>query len=247
MKPLLSALLLALAVSTNAAETILVVGDSHTVGAFGQTIDDTLRAAKGNRVATYGVCSSRPQSYLSETSHGCGHLFRDFDKKAPAKWLGARVYKESRSDGKGGTREVEMVKTPELAQLLTDHTPTVVIVALGSNLPISASSVQKTLELVHKTGAACLWVGAPDMRNPTRAQVDKVYETLAANKVGASVTLEAAKKDSCKLIDSREFPFLKYPETGGGSGGTHYDGKLWPVGVKWGAAAGEAALKILAP
>ena len=234
-----------LASPATAVETILVVGDSHTVGAFGQTLDDSLRAVKGSRVATYGVCSSRPQSYLLESSHGCGHLFRGFDKKAPAKWLGARVYLENRADGKGGTRAVEMVKTPELAQLLNDHTPTVVIVALGSNLPISASSVQKTLELVHKSGAACLWVGPPNMRNPSPDKVDAVYATLGKNKVDASVTLEAARKDSCRLIDSRSFSYLRYPEKDGG--GTHYDGKLSSLGAKWGADAAAVALKALTP
>jgi len=245
MRPPLFLLASALALAAPAAaETILVVGDSHTVGAFGAHIDDALRAVKGNRVATYGVCSSRPQSYLSESAHGCGHVFRDFDKKPPAKWLGSRVYKELRKV-KGADKEVQMVKTPELGQLLTDHTPGVVIVALGSNIPINGASVTKTLAMIHKAGAACLWVGPPNMRRPTKDEVDEVYATLAKNKVDASVTPEAAKKDSCKLIDSREYSYLRYPEKDGD--GTHYMGKLTPLAAKWGDDAAAAAIKALAP
>lgn len=227
-----------------AAENILVVGDSHTVGAFGGHIDEALRAVKNYRVATYGVCSSRPQSYMSETAHGCGHVFRDFDKKAPGKWLGSRVYKEIRKVN-GVDKEVEMVKTPELGQLLTDHTPAVVIVALGSNIPINGPSVAKTLAMIHKAGAACLWVGPPNMRRPSKDEVDAVYATLAKNKVDSSVTMEAAKNDSCRLIDSREFSYLKYPEKDGD--GTHYMGKLTPLAAKWGDDAAAAAIKALTP
>lgn len=236
---------LLLAVNSRAGETILIVGDSHTAGNFGGAIDDALRAAPGNRVATYGVCSARPQSYLVETDHGCGRRFHDFSKKAPEKWLGSRVYRKTRPDGKGGTREVEFVKTPELAQLLADHTPTATVVALGSNLPMSGASVKKFLDLIHKAGSACIWVGPPNMRSPTQEQMDAVYATLAKNGVTASATREEASKDKCRLIDSREFSGLRYPETGGD--GTHYAGPLAPIGAKWGKDAAAAVLAAFKP
>lgn len=236
---------IALAMSARAADTILVVGDSHTAGSFGQKLDDSLRAVPGGRVATYGVCSASPQSYFSETSHPCGHLFRDFGKKAPAKWLGGRVYKETRPDGKGGTREVEMVKTPELQQLLADHNPTLTVVALGSNVPISGSSIRKTLDAIHKNNSACVWIGPPDMRRPSPGRIDAVYATLRENKVAEPVTLEEARTDSCLLIDSRAFSYLHYPEKGGD--GTHYGGELAPLGAKWGADAAAAVLAAFKP
>jgi hypothetical protein len=239
------ALLFALAASARAADTILVVGDSHTAGSFGRKLDDVLRAVPGGRVATYGVCSASPQSYFSETPHPCGHLFRDFDRKAPAKWLGGRVYKETRPDGKGGTREVEMVKTPELAQLLADHAPTLTVVALGSNVPISAGSVERTLEAIHRSGSACVWIGPPDMRRPSPAQIDAVYATLRRSKVDESVGLDESRSGSCRLIDSRAFPYLRYPEKGGD--GTHYGGELAPLGAKWGADAAAAVLAAFKP
>ncbi len=228
-----------------AADTILVIGDSHAVGSFGQNLDDVLRRGPGNRVATYAVCASRPLSFLSETPHACGHMFRDFDKKAPAKWLGGRVYKATISDGKGGTTEVTMVKTPSLAQLLSDHVPTVTVVELGANLPLTEDSIQKTLELIHKSNSACVWIGPPDMRTPTPSQVDGVYATLRKNKVVEGVTLEAATKDSCLLIDSRSFSYLRYPEKGGD--GTHYNGGLAPLAAKWGADAAWAVIDAFKP
>lgn len=242
---LLLPLAVALASSARAADTILVVGDSHTAGAFGGALDDALRAAPGNRVATYGVCSARPQSYFAQTDHGCGRRFQDFAKKAPAKWLGGRVYRKTRPDGKGGTREVEFVKTPELAQLLSDHAPTVTVVALGSNLPMTGASVRKTIDLIHKSGSACVWIGPPHMRVPSPEEMAAVYDILAANGVAASATLEEARTTSCRLIDSRAFPGLRYPETGGD--GTHYGGALAPIGVQWGKDAAAAVLAAFKP
>lgn len=238
MRPLLLAVALAAPVS---ASNILVVGDSHTVGAFGQSLDDALRAAPGARVGTYGVCSARPASYFSETAHGCGYLFRGVDKKAPSKWLGARVFKEKRPDGKGGVREVEMVKTPELAQLLSDHNPDAVIVALGSNVPISAASVADTVDLVRRSGAACFWVGPPEMRRPSRPTVDGVYATLRDQ----GITATADPKSACRLIDSRAFSYLRYPKEDGD--GTHYGGSLASLASRWGADAAAAVLKVLTP
>jgi len=241
----LAVLLLACAATASAGETILIIGDSHTAGPFGGALDDALRAAPGTRVATYGVCSARPHSYFSETPHGCGRRFQDFDKQAPAKWLGSRVYRQQRPDGKGGTREVEFVKTPAFEQLLGDHSPTTTVVALGSNLPISAASVKKTLALIHESGAACVWVGPPNMRKPSQAQMDEVYATLEKNGVTTTATLEEARKNKCRLIDSRAFPALRYPESGGD--GTHYQGALTPLGKQWGADAAAAVLAAFKP
>lgn len=242
---LIPALVLALVVPARAADTILVVGDSHTAGAFGGALDDALRAAPGGRVATYGVCSARPQSFLSETDHGCGRRFQDFAKKAPAKWLGGRVYRKTRPDGKGGTREVEFVKTPALAQLLDDHAPTVTVVALGSNLPMSGASVRKTLALIHKSGSVCVWIGPPDMRSPAREQIDEAYQTLLENGVSPTATLEESRKGYCRLVNSRAFPGLRYPATGGD--GTHYGGALAPIGERWGKDAAAAVLAAFQP
>lgn len=246
MGPWLAVLLAsASAAPSAAAETVLVVGDSHTAGPFGGALDDALRAAPGNRVATYGVCSARPQSFLSETDHGCGRRFQDFERKAPAKWLGRRVYRKTRPDGKGGTREVEFVKTPALAQLLDDHAPGAVVVALGSNLPVSGPSVRSMLAQIHKSGAACVWVGPPDMRKPSSAQVDEVYQTLLANGVSPTATLEESRKGFCRLVNSRGFADVRYPAQGGD--GTHYQGALASLGTAWGKDAAAAVLAFLKP
>jgi lysophospholipase L1-like esterase len=246
MARITAALLLAVlwAAPAAAVETILVVGDSHTAGSFGQRLDGALRADAGSRVATYGVCSASPQSYLSETEHSCGYLFRDFGGTAPAKWLGGRVRKSDQYGGKGGRRQVTIVKTPELAQLLSDHVPTVAVIALGSN-GLTADSVRRTLEAVHKSGAACVWIGPPDMRKPSSASVDAIYAILRGHKVVETATLAEARADSCRLIDSRAFPYLRYPAEGGD--GTHYNGQIAPLAVRWGADAAAAVLAAFRP
>lgn len=242
--PLALLLLPAFAVPAAAADTILVIGDSHTVGAFGRNLDDVLRRTDGNRVATYGICAASPQSFLSETPHHCGYLLRDFNRNQPAKWLGKRVYKSTVSDGKGGTREVTMIKTPPLDQLLTDHVPTLTVVALGANA-ISADMIAKTLKLIHASNSVCVWIGPPDTRKRSTDKIDAIYKTLRDNKVTESVTLAEAKTDSCRLIDSFSFSYLRYPEKGGD--GSHYSGELESIGAKWGADAADAVLAAFKP
>jgi hypothetical protein len=245
MARILAALCLAAwALPAAAGETILVAGDSHTAGSFGRRLDAALRAAPLTRVATYGVCSASPQSYLSETELACGHLFRDFGGAAPAKWLGGRVRKGRWPDGAGGTREVELVKTPGLAQLLADHFPTLTVVALGSN-GLTGDSVRATLEAVHKNGSACVWIGPPDMRTPSAATVDAIYAILRRQKVIETATREEASADSCRLIDSRAFGYLRYPAKSGD--GTHYSGELAPLGDRWGDDAAAAVLAAFPP
>lgn len=239
--PAMRFLLLLLLAVPAAAGNILVVGDSHTAGAFGQNLDDSLRADVNSRVATYGVCSARPESYLSETAHGCGWLFRGPDKKAPAKWLGGRVTKVKQKNGKGEEVLVDYVKTPELAQLIADHTPDVVVVALGSNMPATDASIDKVLELVHKSGASCFWVGPPDMRKPSRKAVNGVYRQLDDR----GITVTASLKDACRLIDSRDFTYLRYPKEGGDA--THYNGELAGMAARWGKETAAAIRKALAP
>lgn len=237
MRPLLAlALALLAAAPSRAADTILVVGDSHTAGAFGKALDGALRAAPGNRVATYGVCSAAPSSYVDETPHACGHWFSDFQGTAPAKWLGARQYKATI---KG--KEVTMIKTPEIGQLLADHAPGTVIVALGSN-PTTGAGIDALLAAIHGptpgAGARCVWIGPPDMRSPDKAAVEKTYQLLRKHRVFEGATTWEARQDSCLLIDSRTM--TQYAASGGD--GTHYNGALTAAGRKWGADAAAAAL-----
>jgi hypothetical protein len=76
------------------------------------------------------------------------------------------------------------------------------------------------------------------MRRPSSGQIDAVYASLRQNSVVESATLAEARTSSCRLIDSRSFSYLRYPEKGGD--GTHYGGELAPVGARWGADAAAA-------
>lgn len=209
-----------------AGRKVLLVGDSHTTMPFGKALEASLRAEKGDSVAVYGVCSAGPNSYLKEKGHACGWYFRDEGGKEPSQWVGARVATEQRTV-RGKPKDVTVIKTPPLKQLLADHRPTVTLIALGSN-PTSASGVTGLVDLVVKANSGCVWIGPPYMREPGEDDVDKVYKLLAK-----------ALKGRCELIDSRAFAFLRYPAQGGD--GTHYDGKgLRDLGARWGREAGQA-------
>lgn len=235
---LLCVLLAGAASAQDATSTILVVGDSHSAGTFGEQLDTSLRnigSDRGGKVAFFAVCSSGPNSWLNETEHGCGFLFRDFDKKAPSKWLRTR---KGTVKVNGQDREVTFVKTPSLAQLLADYKPQVTLVALGSN-PTSAEGVEKMLELIHQTGSACAWIGPPYMRNPPKDAVDKTYDNaLKKSGVDPALKLSETKQTGCALIDSRPLR-PGYPDKAGD--GTHYEAtpelreqaKQWARDAAW--------------
>lgn len=229
MRPLFVALLV-LSACPAFADTVLVIGDSHTDGAFGRALDDGLRSKE--RVATYGVCNARPSSYIDETPHHCGHMFRDFQKKEPAKWLGGRLWK-GLIKVKGKETHVTWVKTPALDQLLSDHTPDYVVVALGTN-PIDGQGIDDIKAKIAAAGKSCVWVGPPTTTSPTPKQTAAVYKLLRAHGVVENAVPYEAKNGSCFLVDSASFTTYSGPD------GTHYDEK---AGAAWGA---ETAKRILA-
>ena len=201
-----------------ATRTILVIGDSHSAGTFGRQLYDSLWALPYTRVAFFAVCSSGPNSWLNETEHGCGFMFRDLDKKAPEKWLRTR---KATIKVRGEDREVTFVKTPLLSQLLEDYKPDVTLIALGSN-PTSADGVANMLAVVHHARSACAWIGPPYMRSPPKAAVDGVYKNaLVKSGVDHGLTMDETKQAGCSLIDSRGYSYLRYPESAGD--GTHYE------------------------
>jgi hypothetical protein len=217
MTPLLlaAALLLPSPARADDAPAIMFIGDSHSAGTFGQLLDRDLRSQKG-KVATFAVCSAKPQSFLSETEHACGYLFRDFDKKQPG-WTNA--YQCTRKI-RGEDKIVTCVTTPKLSKLMTDYKPAAVIVALGSN-GLNASSVKQMVDAIHaKPDTACFWIGPPRMKSVPDAELDGYYRVLNDNKVGEK---ESPLGESCKMIlDSRKPTYLVYPDNKN-CDGTHYE------------------------
>jgi hypothetical protein len=180
---------------------LLYIGDSHTVGTFGQELDRLLRTAEAPaEVATYGSCGSSPEWWVSGHPTNCGY-FEHVESAQPKHIAGAL--------------------TPILDDLLARLKPSLTIVELGANEVGSPretirADASATMKAIADAGSRCIWIGPPKGRVFDPAKFDEMYSALA----------DAAAQTGCTLIDSR--PWLEYPATGGD--GIHYD-SLGATGV----------------
>lgn len=180
-------------------DRVLHIGDSHTVGIYGQEMDKHLRST-GAKVATYGSAGSSPKWWITGQTTRSGFFSRDAEEKTtqPAKWNDPHP-------------------TPKLKNLLEQFRPNVVIFSLGANLiqasPATvASQMREIADMAKAYGTEIIWVGPPDGREskkPTSKQ-NELYQTL-----------EQVAKTYGDFIDSR--PLTEYPASGGD--GVHYWGK----------------------
>jgi hypothetical protein len=194
-------------------QRVLHIGDSHTVGVYGSTIDAAMRAT-GAQIRTYGVAGSSPRWWYNGTVTKCGYFSRDEQGRIdrPADWRTPRV-------------------TPSLPDLIKEFKPTVLVVSLGANLFGASEAVvrretQRIIDTAKAAGCTLVWVGPPRARASVKpiAVQDRLCETIKA-------TVEA---NQGTFIDSR--PFTAYPATGGD--GLHYGGpegtrvaRAWASGV----------------
>lgn len=223
---MITALLLAAhlaAAGAHAVERILVVGDSHTAGTFGRTLDGRLRENAGWKVATAGSCASATRHWVDRPFvTPCGHWERETS---------------------GVQRSLDGAPTPKVRELLKESPSDWVVIALGSNDAAASGDparleedIARMIEAATLTGARCIWVGPPAMRHPAPARVQAFYDALAR------VTSRTGTQ--CRVIDSRRH--TAYPPRGGD--GTHYQGILKPAGLLWGRyVADEVRAIVSAP
>lgn len=133
------------------ASRILVIGDSHTAGAFGDALFADLKAS-GAHVECLGSSGSRADHWLHGTPTRSGFVARHDD----------------------GTREAppwrEPHDTPLLTDLLDQNHPDLLVICLGANFRNATpeeldTEVRSLANLAHCKVA---WVGPP----PTRADFD---------------------------------------------------------------------------
>ncbi|WPU66075.1 SGNH/GDSL hydrolase family protein [Peredibacter starrii] len=130
------------------SSTLLVVGDSHTVGPFGRRLDENLRK-EGHKVSTFASCGSIAGWWYTGKKTTCGYLSID----------------ES-----GKLSEATQHTTPLIENLLSEIRPDIVLVAFGSNYVKTPSDefvkkdLQKLLTSINASGAKCFWITPPDMR-----------------------------------------------------------------------------------
>lgn len=139
---------------------VLEIGDSHTVGTFGDELDSKLRGT-GAQVATYASAGASPNWFVNGT---------------PTKY----GYSERHTDGsKSTTPYGQSHATPKLEQLIAKEKPSVIVVNLGANFRGASSSgikheVSSIGEIAKKHGIPVVWVGPPksakDNGNPSSLQ-----------------------------------------------------------------------------
>jgi hypothetical protein len=202
---------------------VLMIGDSMTVGGFGEAMQDYLvRRFGSSNVALYASCGSSPEHWLRSGpsfTTKCGYRQLSF---------GLSILRDFQNG-----KQPEPTVTPKLEDLVGTFHPTTVIVQLGTNwmdgmAPESAigqSSYSKILDrfvaAVHSepnTVRRIIWITPPDA-------------SLYSREVKASVTnliKAAAQRDLFVTIDSNSM--THYIPGKSGSDGVHYnseEAKQW--------------------
>ncbi len=175
---------------------VLHIGDSHSCGVYGKTIDGLMRDT-GASVNTVAVAGSNPTYFMKGTTTKCGYYSKDENGKVTEPYW------------------TTPMQTPLLQNLIDSYKPTVLCVSLGANMVgYGESTIRSMIESVCDKGKAAgckiVWVGPPDSRIQDNSQVNSLYNILKS---------EIAKYDGV-LVDSRQY--TDYPASGGD--GLHYSG-----------------------
>ncbi len=173
---------------------VLHIGDSHSMGIYGKTIDGLMRET-GASVKTEAYGGANPQWFMNGQRAVCGSYSKD-------------------ENGKEVTTGNNQVNTPKLSDMLKNYKPSVLVVSLGANMVGYPESTQRTmvrslLDQAKAAGCKIVWVGPPDSRKLSDSSCDRLYKVLQS---------ELPKYDGV-LVDSRKY--TKYPS---GGDGIHYWG-----------------------
>ena len=197
--------------------TILYVGDSHSYGKLGSTIEKNL-SAKASRVVMESSCGATPNTWL-------GNL--KYEKTVCGFW---------KKDGAEEIRTKEH-QTPRFSDELAKYRPNVTIIQLGTNIaagskPQSAkASIVAMMKSVEAEGSKCIWIGPPDANSKvvTRAKLKETNDLLIA----------LAKENNCHYIDSLKL--TTFPANN--SEGIHYPPT---ASALWGEKVSAELLKVIA-
>lgn len=179
-----------------ANDRVLHIGDSHSCGVYGKTIDGLMRET-GAKVNTVAVAGSSPTWWMNGTTGKCGYYSKDENGNVTEPYWQTPM------------------QTPKLQSLIDEYKPSVLVVSLGANMVgYSESSIRSQIQSICDKAQAAncklVWVGPPDSRSQDNAQVNTLYTVLKS---------EIAKYDGT-LVDSRQY--TEYPASGGD--GLHYSG-----------------------
>ncbi|MGA0846017.1 MAG: SGNH/GDSL hydrolase family protein [Luteolibacter sp.] len=191
-----------------------MVGDSLTVGGFGQALQDTfIKVFGADKVAVYGSCGASVEHFLNdEPVFTCKCGYRETTSRN-------RIL----DDGQNGRRP-RPHPTPKLGKLLRQHQPEVLIVQLGTNnfssLHAKPSSLpdqrryfeRLALEMTRTTRSLrrVVWITPPDSTKFS-SRIEKMVDAMI---------LDSASRHGIYVIQSSKY--TRYVNGKTGSDGVHY-------------------------
>ena len=187
---------------------VLMVGDSLTVGKFGEILRDYLANAYGaENIAVYGSCGSSPENWLgSEPTFFTPCGYREHTPRK-SRVIDARTH----------------IRTPKLEELISTYRPTILIVQLGTNWmdrlvsgnPAKEQEMRVFLDRFIRVARGrprrIIWITPPDSAH---------YPARVQRRV-ANLIKEAADRDQFEIIDSK--PMTNYVVGKTGGDGVHYN------------------------
>ena len=185
--------------------SILMIGDSLSVGKFGEVVQAHL--ARNHRVAAYASCGSSPEHWLAgepDFITKCGYRQVTSDSTVLTDWVNGRPPRPTR--------------TPKLADLVRKHKPTILVVQLGTNWMDRNLSDEQMSEYLSRfveearrgTVEKIVWIAPPDSSRLRKVQ-GRVHQILR----------RAATRKNFEIIDSRNVTHYVMGKTGGD--GIHYN------------------------
>lgn len=207
---------LAFSATITSNPTILYIGDSHSYGKLGTTVEKNLSTIS-NHVIMESSCGSSAYTWLGKTG---------YEKTVCGFW---------KKDGADETRSVEH-QTPKYADEVTKYQPKVNIIQLGTNMaaatkPLnSRDSIDQLMKAAKANNATCIWIGPPDANS-------KVV-TKEKLKVVNDLLKELTTQNGCHYIDSLELTV--FPKDN--KEGIHYPPK---ASAEWGEKVSQKILSIL--
>lgn len=207
---------LAFSATITSNPTILYIGDSHSYGKLGTTVEKNLSTIS-NHVIMESSCGSSAYTWLGKTG---------YEKTVCGFW---------KKDGADETRSVEH-QTPKYADEVAKYQPKVNIIQLGTNMaaatkPLnSRDSIDQLMKAAKANNATCIWIGPPDANS-------KVV-TKEKLKVVNDLLKELTTQNGCHYIDSLELTV--FPKDN--KEGIHYPPK---ASAEWGEKVSQKILSIL--
>jgi len=215
------------AVTLSSASKVLMIGDSLTVGPFGDLVEAWLLQALGTeRVAVYGACGSSPEHWLASQKDFVAHCgYRETTTQ--------RHILEEYQHG----RRPHPVSTPKIETLLARFRPQIVIVQLGTNhydslqhdgknsLPQLAAYYESFANALHDPGGSermVIWITPPDSSKFPKWVEDDVDNLI----------LSTNHRHGFLSFVSRKYTHYTLGKTG--SDGVHYNeaaAALWSAPV----------------